>query len=76
MPILDHLCEQNEVPEDVNLSATGSLEYSPAELDSLIIGDERIYEHKTICINYTTYDLRQEQDTINPRSRADIIVLS
>lgn len=27
-------------------------------------------------VNYTTYDLRREQDTINPRTRADIMVLS
>jgi hypothetical protein len=27
-------------------------------------------------INYTTYDLRREQDSLNPRTRADIMVLS
>jgi hypothetical protein len=27
-------------------------------------------------VNYTTYDMRREQDTINPRTRPDIMLLS
>ena len=34
------------------------------------------YHHKTLQVNYTTYDLWREQDTINPVTRADIMVLS
>jgi len=29
-----------------------------------------------ICINYTTYDIRQAQDSFNPRTHADVMVLS
>lgn len=36
----------------------------------------RIYFHKVIRFNYTTYDLRRDQDTVNPRTHADVIVLS
>ncbi|EIW86100.1 hypothetical protein CONPUDRAFT_35795, partial [Coniophora puteana RWD-64-598 SS2] len=45
-------------------------------LDSLIISKEKLYEHKTLRVNFTTYDLRREHDTINPRSHADIMLLS
>ncbi|KAJ3557352.1 hypothetical protein NP233_g11763 [Leucocoprinus birnbaumii] len=36
----------------------------------------RIYHRKRVQINYTTYDLRRSQDTINPDYHADIMVLS
>ncbi|KAI0056177.1 hypothetical protein BV25DRAFT_1814475, partial [Artomyces pyxidatus] len=36
----------------------------------------RIYRHKVLRINYTTYDLRCAQDSINPCTHADIMVLS
>ena len=39
------------------------------------IKDNRIYFHSTLSVNYTTYDLRREQDTINPLTCADIMVL-
>lgn len=44
--------------------------------DDLLILRNSFYEHKTLSINYTTYDLRRDQDVINPQTRADIIVLS
>ncbi|KAF7796319.1 hypothetical protein EIP86_007496 [Pleurotus ostreatoroseus] len=40
-----------------------------------IVGD-RIYKHTTLRINYTTYDMRRSQDSINPRTHADIMVLN
>lgn len=40
------------------------------------IKGNHVYFHKILRINYTTYDLRREQDTINPLTRADIMVLS
>ena len=27
-------------------------------------------------VNYTTYDMRRDQDTINPRTHADVMVLN
>ena len=44
--------------------------------NDLVIVRNAMYEHKTFSINYTTYDLRREQDAINPRTRPDIMVLS
>ncbi|KAF7793821.1 hypothetical protein EIP86_004942 [Pleurotus ostreatoroseus] len=38
--------------------------------------NNRIYRHQTMRVNYTTYDIRRDQDTINPRTRADVMVLN
>ncbi|EIW75727.1 hypothetical protein CONPUDRAFT_36957, partial [Coniophora puteana RWD-64-598 SS2] len=51
-------------------------DYSLQQLDTLTIFKDQIHEHKTLRVNYTTYDLRREQDILNPRSRADLMVLS
>lgn len=40
------------------------------------IKNDRMHHHSMLRVNYTTYDLRREQDTINPKTRADIMVLS
>ncbi len=40
-----------------------------------IIGD-RIYHHSTMQVNYTTYKGRRNQDTINARTHADIMLLN
>ncbi|KAG6809456.1 hypothetical protein H0H92_016160 [Tricholoma furcatifolium] len=42
----------------------------------VIIRDNIIYEHKTLRINYTTYDNRREQDTINPNRHSDVMFLA
>ncbi|THG96656.1 hypothetical protein EW026_g5211 [Hermanssonia centrifuga] len=51
-------------------------EYTDAERRALIFVDNRIYQHKVIRINYTTYDLRRAQDSLNPRTHADVMVAS
>ena len=35
-----------------------------------------IYHHKVICINHTTYDGRHSQDSLNPHTHADFMVLA
>src|SRR5882762_6861906 len=40
-----------------------------------IINDS-LYLHKTLQINYTTYDVRHDQDTVNPHTHANVMVLS
>jgi len=42
----------------------------------LVITSDRIYQHKTLRINYTSYDLQQQSDLINIRTRPDLMVLS
>jgi hypothetical protein len=49
---------------------------TPADRDTITIFNEKIYQHKAMRINYTTYDMRRSQDSINPRTRADVMVLS
>ncbi|THU87920.1 hypothetical protein K435DRAFT_680849, partial [Dendrothele bispora CBS 962.96] len=46
------------------------------DIDALVFENNRIYRHKVVRINYTTYDLRRDQDSVNPRTHPDIIVLS
>ncbi|PIL35257.1 hypothetical protein GSI_01982 [Ganoderma sinense ZZ0214-1] len=50
--------------------------FSEDQLHGVQILNHRLYRHSTIRINYTSYDMRREQDTINPRTHADIMVLS
>jgi len=40
------------------------------------IDQERIYRCKTLRINYTTYDVRRDADTIDPKKYPDIMVKS
>ncbi|KAF9230744.1 hypothetical protein BU15DRAFT_83245 [Melanogaster broomeanus] len=48
-----------------------------ADLSQVILKGERIYRHNLFRINYTTYDVRRAQDTVNPRTdHRDIILLS
>ena len=45
-----------------------------SDVSSLRIMHDRIYIHKTMRINFDTYDMRRDQDTINPDSHADIMM--
>ncbi|KAJ4002008.1 hypothetical protein F5050DRAFT_1802587 [Lentinula boryana] len=38
--------------------------------------DSRFYSLQTLRVNYTTYDVRQDQDSINPDGHADVMMLS
>lgn len=38
--------------------------------------DNRIYSAKVLRINYTTYDVRRDQDSMNPRTHSDVMVHS
>ncbi|RXW13303.1 hypothetical protein EST38_g12551 [Candolleomyces aberdarensis] len=46
------------------------------DLDSVIIENDMLFKHKVLRINYTTYDMRRDQDSLNPRTHADIMMLS
>lgn len=44
--------------------------------DRLFFKNDRLYKHRILRINYTTYDVRRAQDVINPNtSHKDIMVL-
>lgn len=51
-------------------------EPTPAELASVRIYEDKLYIHKTMRINYTTYDARRDQDSINPDNHADVMMLA
>ncbi|KAL1724716.1 hypothetical protein EV714DRAFT_222555, partial [Schizophyllum commune] len=50
--------------------------YSARERNEIIFERGRIYKHKVIRHNYTSYDVRRRQDLLNPRTHADFMVLS
>lgn len=50
--------------------------YSDEELHSFSFAANKIYRHKVVRINYTTYDVRRAQDSLNPRNHADFMVLA
>ena len=46
-------------------------------LSQVVFKGDRIYRHHLFCVNYTTYDVRRAQDTINPRTdHRDIMLLA
>ncbi|KAJ3816999.1 hypothetical protein F5880DRAFT_1618699 [Lentinula raphanica] len=51
-------------------------EFTEAERATITFMNNRIFRHKVIRLNYTTYDLRRNQDSCNPRTHSDIIMLS
>jgi len=51
-------------------------DFSDTDCDTILFTNNKIFEHSILRVNYTTYDLRREQDTINPHTRADIMVLA
>ncbi|KAK2467956.1 hypothetical protein APHAL10511_000251 [Amanita phalloides] len=50
-------------------------EYPSDQRNQVIILGGVIYQHKVLRINYTTYDMRRDQDSLNPRTSADFMVL-
>lgn len=54
------------------------LTFTPADRRGIYFIKNSIYRHKVLRVNYTTYDLRRAQDSLNPRihGHADVMVLS
>jgi hypothetical protein len=47
---------------------TDDFDDSTCAPDSILFKHDRLYRHNMIRINYTTYDVRRAQDTINPKT--------
>lgn len=48
-----------------------------SQLNHVLFNSNKIYRHRLLRINYTTYDIRREFDTINPHTdHRDIMLLS
>ena len=54
----------------------GERSFPQATRNRLIFVGDKLYRHKVLRINYTTYDNRRVQDSLNPRSYANIMVFS
>ncbi|KAJ7246854.1 hypothetical protein B0H12DRAFT_1203237 [Mycena haematopus] len=51
-------------------------EFTPADRSNVRIIGNKIYATRTLRINYTTYDVRRGQDTLNPRTSCFAMVRS
>ncbi|KAJ7777634.1 hypothetical protein DFH07DRAFT_976756 [Mycena maculata] len=51
-------------------------EFTAAERFRLSLKNHRMYVHKILRVNYTTYDVRRGQDCLNPRTHSDIMYLA
>ena len=50
--------------------------FTTEERSRLSVVKDRMYLHKVVRLNYTTYDMRRGQDTINPRTHPNIMLLA
>ena len=50
--------------------------FTKSQWASITFVKNKIYQHKVLCVNYMTYDMQREQDSLNPRMHAHIMVLS
>lgn len=50
--------------------------FTEDELSSVQIANNQVYSVKTLSVNYTTYDVRRDRDTINPRNHNFVMVRS
>ncbi|KAF7328374.1 GLOBIN domain-containing protein [Mycena venus] len=51
-------------------------QFSKQDLADVNIVQNKLYTHKLLRINYTTYDLGRDKDTLNTRTHPDIMVLA
>ncbi|RDB15375.1 hypothetical protein Hypma_004647 [Hypsizygus marmoreus] len=52
------------------------MEFTREEQARVLFIGNRMYMHKVLCINFTTYDVRRGQDSMNPRNHADVMILA
>ncbi|KAJ7033960.1 hypothetical protein C8F04DRAFT_1260454 [Mycena alexandri] len=53
-----------------------ALTFSLQDLADVTIQRERVYTHKILRVNYTTYDTQRDQDTLNTSTHPDFMVLA
>ncbi|KAF7359981.1 hypothetical protein MVEN_00725000 [Mycena venus] len=51
-------------------------EFTPGQRFRLVLRNDRMYKHKLLRVNYTTYDVRRGQDCLNPRTHSDVMYLA
>lgn len=66
----------SETSRSTDQRDAGSQSTISSDIDRILIHSDRIYHHNILHINYTSYDVRQETDIINPKtSRRDVMCL-
>ena len=50
--------------------------FTDDERSTVWISNNQIYSVQTLSVNYTTYDIRRDRDTINPRNHCFVMVRS
>lgn len=50
--------------------------FSDDDRNTVRLINNQIYSAKVLRVNYTTYDMRRDQDCMNPRTHCDVIVMS
>ncbi|KAI0660675.1 hypothetical protein C8Q70DRAFT_932905 [Cubamyces menziesii] len=54
----------------------GEEDYSITDRSRVVFVKNRIYWHRALRVNYTTYDRRRTQESINPRTHGDVLLLA
>ncbi|KAK7696214.1 hypothetical protein QCA50_000867 [Cerrena zonata] len=70
--LLNHLVSRLRFPDSVD---DGTV-YTSHERAQVQIVSGRMFAHKTMQVNYTSYDMRRDYDIINPNKHADIMTVS
>ncbi|KAI0363587.1 hypothetical protein BV20DRAFT_1031111 [Pilatotrama ljubarskyi] len=73
-----HVVERLHGLSDPSPSQADTPHYVPSNQDlaALRIRHNRMYIHKRMLVNYTSYDMRRQQDSINPSSHNDVMLLA
>ena len=68
----EHLLHRLGYQFSSNETLTGSTVHDRSKVQFI---NNRIFKHKVMRVNYTTYDLRRAQDSLNSRTHADFMTL-
>jgi hypothetical protein len=77
MKLKSHLLScLKEIVCSESTNTTSSSDSNPTH-DTIYFHKNRMYQHNILQINYTTYDVRQSQDILNPKTNhCDILLVS
>ncbi|KAJ3571968.1 hypothetical protein NP233_g3408 [Leucocoprinus birnbaumii] len=51
-------------------------DFSSADRNTIRIRNNRIFRHRTFCVNYTSYNIRRDYNTVNPHHRPFCMIAS
>ncbi|KAI0684253.1 hypothetical protein C8T65DRAFT_593884, partial [Cerioporus squamosus] len=74
IPLLREHCLDRLDVQPASVDNDGTPAFSREQRNGLRILDNKLYSHNIMRCNYTTYDMRRDQDSINPRTHPDIVL--